>query len=150
MEALLPECEAELRIRAFPSRAWERGASMSEAIGLARDIFGGVPAIVACLVSFAAVWLLRAALPAAVFDRMSVAAGTSLGFFAGYVAVREEWAALVPEQPWQWLPYLGLTTGALAAVPGDRRRVDWLRWSCFAAAAIISGSFLTPHWPIVG
>src|SRR5689334_18088213 len=125
MEALLPKREAELRIRAFPSRAWERGvrgASMNEAIGLARDIFGGVPAIVACLVSFAAVWLLRVALPAATFDRMSLAAGASLGFFAGYVAVREEWAALVPEQPWQWLPYLGLTTAALAVVPGDRRR----------------------------
>src|SRR3954467_236627 len=104
MEALLPGREADLRIRAFPSGAWERGASMSEAIGLARDIFGGMPAIVACVASFAAVWLLRAALPAATFDRMGLAAGASLGFFAGYVAVREEWAALVPEQPWQWLP----------------------------------------------
>src|SRR5947209_1257888 len=110
---------------------------MSEAIGLARDIFGGVPAIVACVVSFAAVWLLRAALPAAVFDRMSLAAGTSLGFFAGYVAVREEWAAIVPKQSWQWLPYLGLATAGLVAVPAGHRGVGWLRWACIASTAIV-------------
>jgi hypothetical protein len=123
---------------------------MNEAIGLARDIFGGLPAIASCVVSFAAVWLLRVALPAAAFDLVGLAAGTSLGFFAGYAAVREEWAALVPKQSWQWLPYLGIATAGLAAVPAGRGRLDWLRGSRMAIAAIASGCFLTPSWPIFG
>ena len=123
---------------------------MNEAIGLARDIFGGPAAIVACVVSFAAVWLFRAALPAAAFDRVGLAAGTALAFIAGYVAVREEWAALVPKQTWQWLPYLGIASAGLAAVPAVSQPPDWRRWLCIAIAAIAGGYFLTPSWPIFG
>src|SRR5205823_887481 len=102
-------------------------AAMREAIGLALEIFGPA-ALAGAVVSSAIVWLIGQALPATVKDRFSLPAGISIGFFAGYVALRQEWAALIPRQTWQWLPYVGVAIACMMGVPLEARYERALRW----------------------
>ena len=122
---------------------------MREAIGLALEIFGPA-ALAGAAVSSAIVWLIRQALPAAAKDRFSLPAGMSIGFFAGYVALRQEWAALVPKQSWQWLPYLGVAIACIMVVRLGARYERALRWLRLLGAAIMASSALTPTWQIFG
>ena len=79
----------------------------------------------------------RRTLPASRERRGSVAGWECRSaFFAGYLALPRSWAALAPDQAWQWLPYLGIA--AAVAVQHAFTRIGcggWLRcvWPCWPA-----------------
>jgi len=121
---------------------------MSEAIGLAREIFG-LSALTGLVVSFVVVWSIRRAVPATGKHNFSLPLGISLGFFAGYCVLHGVQAVFVPKQSWQWLPYLGLAIACITAAPAGAR-YGRASWSRVLIGCIAAGCLLTPKWPILG
>jgi len=139
------------------------------ALGLALEIFG--PAALVAGVTTLVVALLGPCLfsPTA-NERFTFPAALAIGYCAGYAALpwsraafsqlagaidaREHsnlqrmWTMIAPEQPWQWLPYLGVAVAAVGTAAQGRH---WaLRWLALSTTAILSGSLLTPTWAIFG
>src|SRR5687768_7862698 len=97
-------------------------------------------------ISFASIWLCRKLLPASAAERYAAALAVGLGFFAGY-ALMPEWAPLVPQRHWQWLPYLGLWAAIVGSGSLGRGHTTGFRWLVFLVVAIVAASSIVPSWP---
>src|SRR5262245_34797907 len=118
------------------------------ALGLLLEIFGPA-ALVAGITSLVIAAIALRRLSATANDRWALPAAAAIGYFAGYLMLPRSWAALVPQsaQSWQWLPYLGPLAAACATIFQSQ---VILRRVVLAGLAIVSGSLLTPNWPIFG
>jgi hypothetical protein len=92
----------------------------------------------------AAAWLARATLPANIAERYSLGIALAVGFFLGYWLL-PDWAPLVPEKHWQWLPYLGA-----AAVLGGLTQATGVsgaeRLLAYGVLALVAAWQLVPMW----
>lgn len=90
-------------------------------------------------------WLARQILPVNIAERYSLGIALAVGFFTGYWLL-PEWAPLVPEKHWQWLPYL-----AAAAVLGGLTQATGVSWVerllAYALLALVAAWQLVPLWP---
>jgi len=74
-----------------------------------------------------------------------------IGFFAGYLMLPREFAALVPQQnrPWQWLPCFAAITAILSASLSPLSRpAAWIL--PLVVSACIAAAVFAPSWPIFG
>jgi hypothetical protein len=123
---------------------------VGQAIGLLTEIFG-----------LAAIVSLAVALVVAAGGSRAARAGRSsdlvfpfaivIGFFAGYLVLPREFAALVPQQnrPWQWLPlFVAIAAGLSASSSPLSRPGAWIL--PLVVSACIAATVLAPHWPIFG
>lgn len=89
--------------------------------------------------------LLARVAPATLAERYALGAALAAGFAVGYLLL-PDWAPLVPEQHWHWLPYVGAAS-VLAAI-GMAQGVSLPeRWLAFALLALVVAWQLTPLWP---
>src|SRR5262245_35851631 len=116
------------------------------ALGPLLEIFGPA-ALVAGITSLLTAAIAVRRLPAAANAQWTLPAAVAVGYFAGYLTLPRSWAALVPQpgQAWQWLPYLGPLAAACATIFPSQ---VVLRRIAIAGLAIVTGSLLTPNWPI--
>jgi len=123
---------------------------VKEALDLALEIFG-LAAAGALVASLAVAWMARRITPARASGYYIAPCAVAIGFFAGYVVLPREWAALIPDpnQRWQWLPYGGLMAALFAVgCPPAPKSQAW-RFAVIAAAPI-AAYYLTPNWPVFG
>ncbi|MEX2176140.1 MAG: hypothetical protein WD872_17390 [Pirellulaceae bacterium] len=102
---------------------------------------GVVPA--ACAAQL--VWLasrFRAAEPA---GRYAAAVAIAAAFGLGYVLL-PDWAALVPQRHWQWLPYLALLAAVLGPVARAAGVQAFERWLLALLLAVAAAWVLVPAW----
>src|SRR5438093_1217560 len=116
-------------------------------MGLALDIFPPA-ALVAAMTALLAMLLgQRLAAP---WNQPQFTLPLALGaaYFAGSVALAPTWAALLPQQPWERLPYLSVAAAAAGALSAGRAAI--IRWSVLLATAVVAGCLLAPPWAILG
>jgi hypothetical protein len=116
-------------------------------MGLALDIFPPatlVAAIIALLVTLLGQRL------AAPWNRPQFLLPLALGgsYFVGSLALAPDWAALLPRQPWEWLPYLSVTIAAGGAWSAGRRAA--IRWLALLGMTLLAACLLAPPWAIFG
>lgn len=92
----------------------------------------------------ASAWLARRILPAQFTERYALGIALAAGFFSGYWLL-PDWAPLVPEKHWQWLPYL-----AAAAVLGGLTQASGVSWVerllAYGVLALVAAWQLVPLW----
>lgn len=101
-----------------------------------------VPAAVAA----AGYWLGRRLFPPRIGERWAAPLAVALGVMAAY-ALLPDWASLVPQRHWQWLPYLGLLAAVVGPAAQAAQRFLWWRYVIFLALAGVTAAFLVPTWP---
>lgn len=114
-------------------------------MGLALQIFPPAATLVAGATALVLA-LVGRRLPRASSVRQPLA--LAAGYFAGHVVLLRSWTALVPQQAWDWLAYLGIAAAAAGALTSGRGRAG--RWIALAASLLLAACLLTPSWPIVG
>jgi len=83
--------------------------------------------------------------PATLAERYALGAALAAGFAVGYWLLAD-WAPLVPEQHWHWLPYVG--AAAVLAAIGLAEGVSLPeRWLGFALLSLVAAWQLVPLWP---
>jgi hypothetical protein len=73
------------------------------------------------------------------------------GFFAGYLVLSRDFAAIVPQQnrPWQWLPWFAAITAILSASLSPLSRpAAWIL--PLIVSACMAAAVFAPSWPIFG
>jgi hypothetical protein len=102
-------------------------------------------------IAAALVWLIRRTLPstgaspAKGDDRGVLAAAAAAAVFIGYVLL-PEWAEVLPQRHWQWLPFIGVGAAAVSSLVPSSRWLWAARWLLLAAAAAIAAWKLVPTW----
>jgi hypothetical protein len=117
---------------------------MGELLGYAVSLLPDAlpPTIVTAAVLLAARWSGLAA--GARGDRVAGALGLMAGFVAARVVL--EWLQWLPENPWDWLPYLVLLAAAAGLIdPGPPAKL--LRWPVRLAVAAGAAWLLVPDLP---
>src|SRR5262249_4622210 len=71
-------------------------------------------------------------------------------YVAGYSVLPRSWASLVPQQPWQWLPLLGIAAAAVGAATPIAGRYAPARWLALGMLCAGAAYVRTPTWPIFG
>jgi hypothetical protein len=123
---------------------------VGQSLNLALEIFG-LAAGVALVVSLATAWTARRVTPARWSGHFIAPCAVAIAFVAGYALLPRDWAGWEPEanQPWTWLPYVGLLAAVFAAAfpPGARSQAWRL---VLIVVALIAAVYLTPNWPVFG
>ncbi len=96
-------------------------------------------------IAWALIWLLRWTLIGKADDRGLFASAAGAGVFLGYVLL-PDWAVLLPERHWQWLPYVGVAAAAVSALAASSRALLAVRWLLLSAAALAAAWKLVPDW----
>src|SRR5205814_1500191 len=125
-------------------------AAVAEALSLALDIFG-LAAGAALMTALVLAWAARRIMPPRRSGHFIGPCAAAIGFFAGYAMLPRDWAGFRPDyqQPWTWLPYLGLVAASFAAAfPPSRRSQAWK--FVLIVVAPIAAACLTPNWPVFG
>ena len=123
---------------------------MAEALSLALDIFG-LAAGAALITALVLAWAARRIMPPRRSGHFIGPCAAAIGFFAGYAIFPRDWAGFRPDhqQPWTWLPYLGLMAAIFAAAfPPSRRSQAWK--FVLIVVGPIAAMYLTPNWPVFG
>ncbi|QDU31159.1 hypothetical protein ETAA8_63120 [Anatilimnocola aggregata] len=100
-----------------------------------------IPAITAVIVAIT----LRRLLPTTIGAGCSFAVGVAAGFFVGY-ALLPEWAPLVPERHWQWLPHLAFSAAFVGCVIGAGRWPAWSSGLLYCALGLLTAWLIVPSW----
>jgi hypothetical protein len=116
-------------------------------LGLASDIFLGPGTLAAGVAALVLAAGCRRFLAAGQSERSGLAIALAAAFFIGFLAMFASTEALLPEQAWQWLPYVGIAAATAAALPFQHAVI---RWPVLIGLSIIVGGTLTPRWPIFG
>lgn len=105
-------------------------------------LYTAVPPLAAAV---ATAWLFRRFLPVTFAERYALGIALAVGFFLGYWLL-PDWAPLLPEKHWQWLPYL-----AAAAVLGGLTQATGVSWVerllAYCVLALVAAWQLVPLWP---
>jgi hypothetical protein len=75
----------------------------------------GLPAIAAAAMALTTALVIPRVLPSALAQRAALPLAKAAAFFAGYALLPRDWAPLVPQHSWHWLPYLALAAAVAAA-----------------------------------
>jgi hypothetical protein len=116
-------------------------------LGLASDIFLGPGPLTALVAALVLAVVARRVLRAGHGERSGLAFALAAAFFIGYLARFASARALVPEQSWQWLPYVGIAAAVTAVPPFQHAAVRWL---LLIGLSVVAGGVLTPRWPLFG
>jgi hypothetical protein len=105
-------------------------------------LYTAVPPLAAAV---ATAWLLWRLLPVNIAERYALGIALAVGFFIGYWLLPDNWAPLVPQKHWQWLPYL-----AAAAVLGGLPLAAGVSWPerllAYGALALVAAWQFVPLW----
>jgi hypothetical protein len=74
----------------------------------------GLPALAATVTALLIALVCRRGLPLQLGQRLLPLAAAA-GFFLGYVLLPRDWAPLLPQHSWHWLPYLAIAAAVAAA-----------------------------------
>jgi hypothetical protein len=101
-----------------------------------------IPAIAAIVTFFLVGWLW----PSEAAARYRAGAAFSTGVFVGFVMLPST-KTLVPEQFWEWIPYLGLLAAFTAALTRAQGISRGERCATGLLVALVSALLVVPTWP---
>jgi len=113
-------------------------------VNAALELFG-LSVLMPAVTALVAAWLSRRVLPEDAATRYPSAVGFAAGFVTGYVLL-PDWAVLVPERHWHWLPYLAAAAAIIGPVGQAQGVSAPERWLLILLVAIAAGWFLVPTW----